>query len=78
MIRALLPALLFASGLFASGALAHAASGAQDASAAQDPGGAQDKIRFDPSRDLEGFETAAASDHPELYPIRRYKALRDT
>jgi hypothetical protein len=38
---------------------------------------AQDTIHFDPSRDLEGFETAVASDHPELYPIRRYRAMRD-
>lgn len=38
---------------------------------------AQDSFRFDPSRDLEGFESAAASDHPELYPLRRYRALFD-
>ena len=38
---------------------------------------AQDPVRFDPGRDLEGFDAAAASDHPGLFPLRRYQALRD-
>lgn len=33
---------------------------------------AQDTVKFDPSRDLDGFDRAAASDHRDLYPIQAY------
>ncbi|MFN0007281.1 MAG: hypothetical protein ACKVXR_05185 [Planctomycetota bacterium] len=37
---------------------------------------AQDRPTFDPSRDLEGFEQAAASEFSDLYPLKTYLELR--
>lgn len=37
----------------------------------------QDAIKFDPSRDLDGFDQASLSQYSDLYPLRTYLALRD-
>jgi len=37
---------------------------------------AQDRPTFDPSRDLEGFEQASASEFSDLYPLKTYLELR--
>jgi len=42
------------------------------AALAPEQGWSQDKLKFDPSRDLDGFEQAAASQHRDLYPLKRY------